>query len=437
MSVLDKYGLNKVISVNGKTLFGSGVCTVMAGPCAVESRDQILYTAEKLKDMGVTVFRAGAFKPRTSYGAFMGAGEEGIKWLEEVREQYGMLIITESSDSANIDAVSETADIVQVGAKAMYNYSVLEKAGKSGKPVLLKRHFGATIDEMVKMSEYIAATGNKNIAFCERGIRTFEQSSRFTLDLCGAEYLKFTTGLPIILDPSHSMGYAYGVPDCAKACAALGCDGILIEVHHNPDEAKCDKEQAIDLDQFKELYSQMKGIGEVIGKKLSDLRYFLIDVDGTLTDSGIYYDRNGNELKKFSTRDAAGILAAHYIGLEILVVTGRECEATSRRMDELKIDYVFQHIKNKKEFLAQFMMAHNVGKFEMGYIGDDLNDYSAMSLAGFIACPNDACQEVRQCADYVSTIKGGEGVVQDVFRYILSELGKWDEFVNHMIEAGY
>lgn len=268
MSVLDKYELNKTIKINGKTLFGDGVCTVMAGPCAVESRDQILYTAEKLREMGVTVFRAGAFKPRTSYGAFMGAGEEGVKWLEEVREQFGMLIITESSDSVNIDAVAEVADIVQVGAKAMYNYSVLEGAGKSGKPVLLKRHFGSTVDEMVKMSEYIAATGNKNIAFCERGIRTFEQSARFTLDLCGAEYLKHSTGLPLVLDPSHSMGYAYGVPDCAKACIAFGCDGILIEVHHNPCEAKCDKDQALDLDQFEELYRKLKEIGEVVGKSV-------------------------------------------------------------------------------------------------------------------------------------------------------------------------
>lgn len=268
MSILDKYKLNRSIVVNGKTVFGEGVCTIMAGPCACETRDQVMRTAESLKSMGVSVFRAGTFKPRTSFGTFMGAREEGLKWLEEVRSQFDMLIITESSDSENIEAVSETADIVQVGAKAMYNYSVLEGAGKSGKPVLLKRHFGATIDEMVKMSEFIAATGNKNIAFCERGIRSFERATRFTLDLCGAEYFKHEYGLPLILDPSHPMGIAYGVPDIAKACMALGCDGILIEVHPNPDEALSDKDQALNLDEFKELYVQLKCIGDAIGKKV-------------------------------------------------------------------------------------------------------------------------------------------------------------------------
>lgn len=268
MSQLDKYNLNRAIAVNGKTIFGDGVCTIMAGPCACETRDQVMYTAEKLKEIGVTIFRAGTFKPRTSYGTFMGAREEGLKWLAEVREQFDMLIITESSDSENIDAVAETADIVQVGAKAMYNYSVLEGAGKSGKPVLLKRHFGSPIDEMVKMSEFIASTGNKNIAYCERGIRSFERTTRFTLDLCGAEYFKHYYGLPLILDPSHSMGIAYGVPDIAKACMAMGCDGMLIEVHPNPSEALSDKEQALNIEEFRELYKQLKAIGEIIGKKV-------------------------------------------------------------------------------------------------------------------------------------------------------------------------
>lgn len=267
--ILDKYSLNKVIGINGKPIFGGGVCTIMAGPCACETRDQIMYTAEKLCEMGITVFRAGAFKPRTSYGAFMGAREEGLRWLEEVREQFGMLIITESSDGSNIDSVCATADIVQVGAKAMYNYSVLEGAGKSGKPVLIKRHFGATIDEMLKMAEYTASTGNKNIAFCERGIRTFERSTRFTLDLCGAEYYKHETGLPLILDSSHPIGMSYGVANISKACMALGCDGLLIEVHHNPQEAMSDKDQAINLDEFRELYKQLKEIGEIIGKKVN------------------------------------------------------------------------------------------------------------------------------------------------------------------------
>lgn len=263
-----KYEINKDIYYQGKPLFTQDKCRVMAGPCAVESRDQILYTAEKLRDAGVTVFRAGAFKPRTSYGTFMGAGEEGLKWLEEVREQFGMWIITETSDSENFEAVSEVTDIVQIGAKAMYNYSLLKGAGKTGKPVLLKRHFGSTIDEMVKMSEFILAEGCHDLAYCERGIRTFENSSRFTLDLCGAEALKHMSGLPLVLDPSHSMGYSYGVPNIAKACVAMGCEGILIEVHHNPKEAMCDRDQALSVEQFTELYETMKQIGQAIGKEV-------------------------------------------------------------------------------------------------------------------------------------------------------------------------
>lgn len=267
MNIKD-YNLNKDIYLHGKPLFTHDVCRIMAGPCAVETRDQIMYTAEQLKKMGVTVFRAGAFKPRTSFNAFMGAGEQGLKWLEEVKREFDMLIITETSDTSNFEAVSATTDIIQIGAKAMYNYSLLEGAGKSKKPVLLKRHFGSTIQEMIKMSEFIMGQGNKDIAFCERGIRTFETSSRFTLDLCGTEMLKHTTELPIILDPSHSMGYEFGVPDIARSCVAFGCEGILIEVHHNPCIAQCDKEQALDLGQFKQLYNQLKEIGRAIGKKV-------------------------------------------------------------------------------------------------------------------------------------------------------------------------
>ena len=260
--------LNKIRIVGGETLFEEGVCRIMAGPCAVESRDQILFTAEKLHDMGIRIFRAGSFKPRTNPYAFQGSGEEGMKWLKEVRDTFGMKIITETSDYTNFSIVEETADIIQIGAKAMYDHSVLRSAGKSSKPVLLKRHFGATVDEMFKMADFVLTEGNYQIMFCERGIRTFETSSRFTLDLCGAEFIKKDSKAPLILDPSHAMGYSFGVPDVARACMALGCDGMLIEVHHNPCEAKCDKDQALDLDQFKSLYEDLKRIGEVIGKKV-------------------------------------------------------------------------------------------------------------------------------------------------------------------------
>ncbi len=247
-------------------MFNKKTCRIMAGPCAVESRDQIMYTAEKLADFGIEIFRAGAFKPRTNPYAFQGSHEEGLKWLEEVRETYGMKIITETSDSTNFSAVENTADIIQIGAKAMYDHALLRAAGKSKKPILLKRHFAATVEEFFKMADYALIEGNRQIMFCERGIRTFENSTRFTLDLCGAAVIKKETKAPLILDPSHSMGYSFGVPDVAKACVAFGCEGILIEVHHNPREALCDSEQALSIDEFTKLYKQMKDIGNAIGK---------------------------------------------------------------------------------------------------------------------------------------------------------------------------
>lgn len=256
------------IVVGNDELFSKDVCRIMAGPCAVESRDQIMFTAEKLCEMGIKIFRAGSFKPRTNPYAYQGAGEEGLRWLEEVKTTYGMKIITETSDYSNFDSVESVTDIIQIGAKAMYDHSLLKAAGKSKKPILLKRHFGATVDELFKMADFALIEGNRQIMFCERGIRTFETESRFTLDLCGAAVIKSSTKAPLILDPSHSMGYSYGVPDITKACVAFGCEGILIEVHHNPEEAQCDKDQALNLEQFKKLYSVIKEIGNVIGKKV-------------------------------------------------------------------------------------------------------------------------------------------------------------------------
>ena len=254
------------ISIDGKELFNKKTCRIMAGPCAVENRDQILYTAEKLANMGIKIFRAGAFKPRTNPYAFQGAHEDGLRWLEEVRRTYGMKIITETSDATNFAEVEAVTDIIQIGAKAMYEHALLKASGRSAKPILLKRHFAATVDELFKMADYALLEGNRRIMFCERGIRTFEPSTRFTLDLCGATVIKRETKAPLVLDPSHSIGYSFGVPDIAKACVAFGCEGILIEVHHNPAEALCDRDQAIDLKQFEKLYSDMKQIGEAIGK---------------------------------------------------------------------------------------------------------------------------------------------------------------------------
>ena len=260
--------LRSEIVIDGVELFNKSTCRVMAGPCAVENRDQILFTAEKLSGMGIKIFRAGSFKPRTNPYAFQGAGEEGMRWLEEVRDTFGMKIITETSDYSNFSMVEATTDIIQIGAKAMYDHALLKAAGKSKKPILLKRHFGATVDELFKMADFALLEGNRQIMFCERGIRTFETASRFTLDLCGAEFIKRDTVAPVILDPSHAIGYRFGVPNLARACVALGCEGILIEVHHNPDEAKCDKDQALDLEQFKVLYEDMKRIGDAVGRKV-------------------------------------------------------------------------------------------------------------------------------------------------------------------------
>lgn len=256
------------INVDGEELFNERTCRIMAGPCAVESRDQILFTAEKLANMGIKIFRAGSFKPRTNPYAFQGAHDEGLKWLEEVKRTYNMKIITETSDVSNFSEVESVTDIIQVGAKAMYEHALLRAVGKSRKPFLLKRHFGATIDEMFKMADYALLEGNKQIMFCERGIRTFETSSRFTLDLCGAATIKKDTKAPLILDPSHSMGYSFGVPDITRACVAFGCAGILIEVHHNPAEALCDKDQALNLKQFEELYNEIKKIGDIVGREV-------------------------------------------------------------------------------------------------------------------------------------------------------------------------
>ena len=258
--------IKKNIDVDGEVLFRPNMCRIMAGPCAVESRDQILYTAEALHNMGIKIFRAGSFKPRTNPYAYQGAGDEGLRWLEEVKNTFGMKVITETSDFSNFFQVEPVTDIIQIGAKAMYDHAILRAAGKSSKPFLLKRHYGATVDELFKMADFALLEGNRQLLLCERGIRTFETASRFTLDLCGAAAIKKDTCAPLILDPSHSMGYSYGVPDITKACVAFGCEGILIEVHHKPTEALCDKDQAINLEQFKKLYDELKLIGDAIGK---------------------------------------------------------------------------------------------------------------------------------------------------------------------------
>ena len=241
---------------------------VIAGPCSVESEEQITQSAELCKSLGVSTLRAGCFKPRTSPYTFQGLGMEGLKLLDKMRQTYGLNIITEVRDATHVEAVIEYADIIQIGAKAMYDHGILKHCGKANKPIMLKRGFGSTLQEFVQSAEFILSGGNPQVILCERGIRTFESKTRFTLDLCGAAYLKEYTNLPIILDPSHAIGYAYGVPDLARACMAMGVEGLLIEAHPNPKVAKSDAAQQLDHPSFTALHKSLAGLAKAMGRQM-------------------------------------------------------------------------------------------------------------------------------------------------------------------------
>jgi 3-deoxy-7-phosphoheptulonate synthase len=241
---------------------------VITGPCSVESEDQIEQAAQLCVELGVKVLRAGAYKPRTSPYTFQGLGLEGLKLLDKMRSKYGLKVITEVRDSTHVDEVIEYADIVQIGAKAMYDQGILRKCGKSNKAILIKRGFGSTLQEFVQSAEFVLSSGNANVMLCERGIRTFETKTRFTLDLCGVAWLKQYTNLPVILDPSHAIGYAYGVADLSRACVAMGVDGLLIETHPNPKVAKSDAEQQLDFEQFRALYKSIGAVAGAVGRKI-------------------------------------------------------------------------------------------------------------------------------------------------------------------------
>ena len=254
----------------GDTYIGGDVKNqlMIAGPCAVENRAQIEASCQMLKRNGIRVLRAGCYKPRTSPYTFRGLGEDGLKLLAEMREKYGVLIATEMRDATHADKVVEYADIVQVGAKAMYDHGLLTAAGQCGKPVILKRGFSSTLQELVHAADFVMSCGNENVILCERGIRSFETQTRFTLDLCGVAWLKEHCNLPIILDPSHAMGYAYGVADLARACTAMGVDGLLIETHPMPCQAKSDAAQQLSHEQFADMYKSIEPIAKAVGKTL-------------------------------------------------------------------------------------------------------------------------------------------------------------------------
>jgi 3-deoxy-7-phosphoheptulonate synthase len=246
-----------VISI-GDIKVGAAGPVVMAGPCAVESEEQALTIARFVKEYGAKVFRGGAFKPRTSPYSFQGLGEKGLEILEKVRKETGLLIVTEATDHANLDIVEKYADIIQIGARNMQNYSLLRLAGQVSKPILLKRGFAATIDELLMAAEYIMSEGNTQVILCERGIRTFSDTTRNTLDLSAIPSIKEASHLPIIVDPSHAAGRREYVIPLSKGAIAVGADGLLVEVHHDPSHALSDGMQSLYPQQFEELMKEIE-----------------------------------------------------------------------------------------------------------------------------------------------------------------------------------
>jgi len=241
----------------------------MAGPCSVESEQQIFTVAKAVAASGAKVLRGGAFKPRTSPYSFQGMGEEGLKLLRAAGDEYKLCVITEVMDKSQIDLVEKYADVLQVGARNMQNFTFLKDLGKASKPVMLKRGLAATIEEWLMSAEYILSGGNQQVILCERGIRTFETATRNTLDIGAIPVIQKKSHLPIVADPSHGIGIRDKVIPMARACVAAGADGIMVEVHHDPDHAKSDGAQSLYPDQFDQMMKEIKIIAEAIGRKLA------------------------------------------------------------------------------------------------------------------------------------------------------------------------
>ena len=241
-----------VVQVGNATI-GDGSLTVMAGPCSVESRDQLFETARAVADAGASVLRGGAFKPRTSPYSFQGLGVEALRYLADVGEELGLPVVTEVMEPSQVEIVNRYADILQIGTRNMQNYSLLTAVGRIGKPVMLKRGYGATIEEWLMAAEYIVSSGNPNVILCERGIRTFETYTRNTLDLAAIPLLHHLTHLPVVADPSHATGKRWLVKPMALAAVAAGADGVMVEVHPRPDEALSDGDQSLTPEQFRDL----------------------------------------------------------------------------------------------------------------------------------------------------------------------------------------
>jgi 3-deoxy-7-phosphoheptulonate synthase len=257
-----------VVNISGIRI-GSSEVVIIAGPCAVENHEQLLETAKIVKNSGGVILRGGAFKPRTSPYNFQGLGEEGVKMLSEIGRATGLPIVTEVMDTRQVQFVAEYADMLQIGSRNMQNYPLLKEVGLLRKPILLKRGMMATIEEFLLAAEYILNQGNDQIVLCERGIRTFETTTRNTLDLSAVPMLKHLSHLPVIVDPSHGTGHTWMVPSMAKAAVAAGADGLIMEVHYKPEEALCDGHQSLGPDDFARLMVDLKKVAQAVGREIS------------------------------------------------------------------------------------------------------------------------------------------------------------------------
>jgi 3-deoxy-7-phosphoheptulonate synthase len=253
---------NSSVSIGGRDL------VIIAGPCGIESHDQAFKTAERVARAGAQFFRGGAYKPRTSPYSFQGLGEEGLKIMAEVRERFGLLIVTEAVDYESLDLVDQYADMIQIGARNMQNFSLLKRAGRARKPVLLKRGISATLEEFLMAAEYIMSEGNYNVVLCERGVRTFADHTRNTLDLSIVPAVQRLSHLPIVVDPSHGTGKRNKVTPLSRAAIAVGADGLIVEVHHDPDKALSDGMQSLFPDQFDALMVKVRQIAAVLGRNV-------------------------------------------------------------------------------------------------------------------------------------------------------------------------
>lgn len=257
----EKLSKNKIVKIRNINL-GDGKPILIAGPCSIESREHIVNEAKDLKKIGVDIVRGGAFKPRTSPFDFQGIGFDAVKYLKEASEVTNLPIVTEVLSEDHVELIKDYVDVFQIGSRNMYNYALLKKVGKTNKPVILKRGFSATLKEWEMAAKYIELEGNKNIIFCERGIRTFETEMRNTLDLAGAYMIKEKTGYPVIVDPSHGTGKRELIEPMVRATLALGLDGVMIEVHSNPDEAKSDAAQTISYDTYEKIAKYVEDFNE-------------------------------------------------------------------------------------------------------------------------------------------------------------------------------